>query len=98
LSIYSIIIQKIIGKMAYNVPAVCDVFAVAMGETAGFQQPQKCGGVSAWEPLGDLAETQPAAGAHTGLLCDVKSATKPPAWTRAVLFLLFCHYHRYTTI
>jgi hypothetical protein len=30
--------------MAYNVPAVYDVFAVAIKETAGFQQPQKCGG------------------------------------------------------
>jgi hypothetical protein len=30
--------------MAYNVPAVYDVFAVAIKETVGFQQPQKCGG------------------------------------------------------
>jgi hypothetical protein len=28
--------------MAYNVPAVYDVFAVAIKETVGFQQPQKC--------------------------------------------------------
>jgi hypothetical protein len=28
----------------YNVPAVYDVFAVAIKETVGFQQPQKCGG------------------------------------------------------
>jgi hypothetical protein len=31
-------------KMAYNVPALYDGFAVAIRETAGFQQPQKCGG------------------------------------------------------
>jgi hypothetical protein len=30
--------------MAHNVPAVYDVFAVAIKETVGFQQPQKCGG------------------------------------------------------
>ena len=30
--------------MAHNVPAVYDVFAVAIKETAGFQQPQKCAG------------------------------------------------------
>jgi hypothetical protein len=30
--------------MAHNVPAVYDVFAVAIKETTGFQQPQKCGG------------------------------------------------------
>jgi hypothetical protein len=30
--------------MAHNVPAVYDVFAVAIRETVGFQQPQKCGG------------------------------------------------------
>jgi hypothetical protein len=30
--------------MAHNVPAVSDVFAVAIKETVGFQQPQKCGG------------------------------------------------------
>jgi hypothetical protein len=30
--------------MSYNVPAVYDVFAVAIKETVGFQQPQKCGG------------------------------------------------------
>jgi hypothetical protein len=31
-------------KIAHNVPAVYDVFAVAIKETVGFQQPQKCGG------------------------------------------------------
>jgi hypothetical protein len=31
--------------MSPNVPAGCDVFAVAIKETEGFQQPQKCGGV-----------------------------------------------------
>ena len=30
--------------MSHNVPAVYDVFAVAIRETVGFQQPQKCGG------------------------------------------------------
>jgi hypothetical protein len=30
--------------MAHNVPAVYDVFAVAIKEAVGFQQPQKCGG------------------------------------------------------
>jgi hypothetical protein len=30
--------------IAHNVPAVYDVFAVAIKETVGFQQPQKCGG------------------------------------------------------
>ena len=31
-------------KLSHNVPAVCDVFVVAIKETVGFQQPQKCGG------------------------------------------------------
>jgi hypothetical protein len=30
--------------MSHNVPAVYDVFAVAIKETGGFQQPQKCAG------------------------------------------------------
>jgi hypothetical protein len=30
--------------IAHNVPAVYDVFAVAIKETVGFQQPQKCAG------------------------------------------------------
>jgi hypothetical protein len=30
--------------IAYNVPAVYDVFAVAIKEREAFQQPQKCGG------------------------------------------------------
>jgi hypothetical protein len=29
--------------MAHNVPAVCDVFVVAIKEREAFQQPQKCG-------------------------------------------------------
>jgi hypothetical protein len=33
-----------LGQMAFNVPAVCDVFAVAIKEREAFQQPQKCGG------------------------------------------------------
>jgi hypothetical protein len=36
-------------KMAYNVPAVYDVFAVAIKECGAFQQPQKCGWRLAWE-------------------------------------------------
>jgi hypothetical protein len=31
-------------KVSHKVPAVYDVFAVAIKETVGFQQPQKCGG------------------------------------------------------
>jgi len=31
-------------KMLHNVPAVYDVFAVAIKEREAFQQPQKCGG------------------------------------------------------
>jgi hypothetical protein len=34
--------QKISKIIAPNVPAVYDVFAVAIKETGGFQQPQKC--------------------------------------------------------
>jgi hypothetical protein len=37
-------LQKILAPISYNVPAVYDVFAVAIKETVGFQQPQKCGG------------------------------------------------------
>jgi hypothetical protein len=37
-------IQKILAAIAHNVPAVYDVFAVAIKETVGFQQPQKCAG------------------------------------------------------
>jgi hypothetical protein len=36
--------KKYLEKMAHNVPAVYDVFAVAIKETVGFQQPQKCAG------------------------------------------------------
>jgi hypothetical protein len=35
--------------MAYNVPAVYDVFAAAIKERGAFQQPQKCGCRLAWE-------------------------------------------------
>jgi hypothetical protein len=41
--ILSTFFQKILAQMSHNVPAVYDVFAVAIKETAGFQQPQKCG-------------------------------------------------------
>jgi hypothetical protein len=43
-SLYFNNIQKNLARIAYNVPAVYDVFAVAIRETVGFQQPQKCGG------------------------------------------------------
>jgi hypothetical protein len=36
--------NKILAGIAHNVLAVYDVFAVAIKETVGFQQPQKCGG------------------------------------------------------
>jgi hypothetical protein len=35
--------HKILGRIAYNVPAVYDVFASPIKETAGFQGLQKCG-------------------------------------------------------
>jgi hypothetical protein len=35
--------------MAFNVPAVYDVFAVAIKEREAFQQLQKCGWSEAWE-------------------------------------------------
>jgi hypothetical protein len=36
--------ENLAQKISHNVPAVYDVFAVAIKETGGFQQPQKCGG------------------------------------------------------
>jgi hypothetical protein len=38
-----IIFQQILGVIAHNVPAVYDVFASPIKETAGFQGLQKCG-------------------------------------------------------
>jgi hypothetical protein len=38
------IFSKMLRKIAPNVPAVYDVFAVAIKERGAFQQPQKCGG------------------------------------------------------
>jgi hypothetical protein len=35
--------------IALNVPAVYDVFVVAIKEREAFQQPQKCGWSGAWE-------------------------------------------------
>jgi hypothetical protein len=35
--------------ISHNVPAVYDVFAVAIRERGVFQQPQKCGWRLAWE-------------------------------------------------
>ena len=39
---YSPSYAKAAQRISHNVPAVYDVFAVAIRETAGFQQPQKC--------------------------------------------------------
>jgi hypothetical protein len=42
--------SQILGqKIAHNVPAVYDVFAVAIKEREAFQQPQKCGWSEPWE-------------------------------------------------
>jgi hypothetical protein len=41
---FSIFVKQICKIIAPNVPAVYDVFAAAIKETVGFQQPQKCGG------------------------------------------------------
>jgi hypothetical protein len=49
---FSLLYHTIISKaIAHNVPAVYDVFAVAIKETAGFQQPQKC----VWSERGNEA-------------------------------------------
>jgi len=40
---YNISLLPTLGQMAFNVPAVYDVFAVAIKEREAFQQPQKCG-------------------------------------------------------
>jgi hypothetical protein len=44
LNLYYILFFYSRQAIALNVPAVYDVFAVAIKETVGFQQPQKCGG------------------------------------------------------
>jgi hypothetical protein len=50
LSIYvQHISKKFKGRIAHNVPAVYDVFASPIKETAGFQGLQKCGWRLAWE-------------------------------------------------
>jgi hypothetical protein len=41
-----------LGRISHNVPAVYDVFAVAIKETVGFQQPQKC----VWSERGNEAQ------------------------------------------
>jgi hypothetical protein len=60
--------------MSYNVPAVYDVFAVAIKEREAFQQLQKCGWSEAWEHS-DLAEQNPepptGGEAYTDLLGEV---------------------------
>jgi hypothetical protein len=40
---------NVVNGMSHNVPAVYDVFAVAIRERGVFQQPQKCGWRLAWE-------------------------------------------------
>jgi hypothetical protein len=60
--------------MSHNVPAVYDVFASPIRETAGFQGLQKCGWNEPWE-RSDLGDWNPGAaeggGAYTDLLCAV---------------------------
>jgi hypothetical protein len=66
--------------MAHNVPAVYDVFAVAIKETVGFQQPQKCAGVrrgSRRRP--SRTEAKPPKGAQHIQTCYAK-------WRRIPLF------------
>jgi len=60
--------------MAHNVPAVYDVFAVAIKEHEVFQQPQKCAGVKhhkGRKPDWCFTEAKPPTGgaAYTVLLC-----------------------------
>jgi hypothetical protein len=62
--------------MSHNVPAVYDVFAVAIKECGAFQQPQKCGGEKphkgAKRRLGFFVARAAKGGeAYTDLLCDV---------------------------
>jgi hypothetical protein len=49
LAIICLYFFTIFPTIAHNVPAVYDVFAVAMKECEAFQQPQKCGWSVAWE-------------------------------------------------
>jgi hypothetical protein len=79
--IFLSIFFKKIQKMAHNVPAVYDVFASPIKETAGFQGLQKCGWSEPWE-RSDLGERNPGAtegsGAYTDLLCAVAFAFSLP--------------------
>jgi hypothetical protein len=63
-------------QMAYNVPAVYDVFAVAIKEREAFQQPQKCGGEKTHKgrsPTGFFRSPSRFSGeAYTVLLGEVK--------------------------
>jgi hypothetical protein len=45
----SIFFNILLGVIAHNVPAVYDVFASPIKETAGFQGLQKCGWSDPWE-------------------------------------------------
>ena len=61
--------------MAYNVPAVYDVFAVAIKEHGVFKQPQKCAGVKRHKGRKPdwcftEAKTPTGGAAYTVLLCD----------------------------
>ena len=63
--------------MAYNVPVVYDVFAIAIKEREAFQQPQKCAGVSRGRrsrPRRTEAKGALAPAAYTILLGAVKIA------------------------
>jgi hypothetical protein len=69
------IFNETIAQMSSNVPAVYDVFAVAIKETVGFQQPQKCGGEKTHKgrsPTEFFRSPSRFSGeAYTGLLCAV---------------------------
>jgi hypothetical protein len=56
--ILSTYFQKNLSPISHDLPAVYDVFTVAIKERAAFQQLQKCGWSEAWE-RSDLAEWNP---------------------------------------
>jgi hypothetical protein len=68
-------------SIALNVPAVYDVFAVAIKETVGFQQPQKCGG------------EKPHKGRKTDCgFSEPEGATAPEAYTDLLCAVCFALY------
>jgi hypothetical protein len=97
-----IILHKILGQMAHNVPAVCDGLAArirALRRNAPGRQTvpeQWCGNGAQRNDLA-IVEAEGPSGpeAHTGLLCAVKSATKRRAWTHGVLLFFLFHYYLY---